>query len=316
MTDTNSSKDTHDETPESAQVEQPEQAAPANQDEREPSVAAGESSLQAAAEPTETSGADEIAADGEAAAAGGETDDTIADPDDFEVSDEKVSGIEASGIDNVIEALLLASEIPLSLDSLQRLIGADFNAGRSELRAALARLAERYESTSMHVNEVAGGWRIQVKQDYAHWVGRLYQEKPPKLSRATLETLALIVYRQPITRGEIESVRGVAVSSNILRTLLERGWIREVGHKEAPGRPALFGTTQQLLDDFGLKSLDQLPGLPEVKDADQLEAALARLVPGGGGGHGSGDGESGEIAVTELAGTTTAEGAPQDATIH
>lgn len=240
--------------------------------------------------------------------------DVIADPDDF-VADVN----DLSGMDNVIEALLLASETPLSTDSLLRLIGEDFNAGKAELRASLKRLSERYAFTAMQLHEVAGGWRIQVQQDYAHWVARLYHEKPPKLSRATLETLALIVYRQPITRGEIESVRGVAVSSNILRTLLERGWIREVGHKEAPGRPALFGTTAQFLDDFNLRSLDQLPTLPEIKDADQLEAALARLAPQAAASAEAGDeDDQDEPAVTTLSGGENAgsEESPQDATIH
>jgi segregation and condensation protein B len=192
--------------------------------------------------------------------------------------------VETSGertLDNILEALLLASEAPLSLDALQKLVGVELNIGKAELRVALHRLAERLGGGATELREIGSGWRIQVRQDYAQWVGRLWQEKPPKLSRATLETLALIVYRQPITRGEIEDVRGVAVSPNILRTLIERGWVRELGHKEVPGRPALFGTTQQFLDDFQLKSLDQLPSLPEIKDIAQLDAALARLAPSG-----------------------------------
>ena len=240
--------------------------------------------------------------------------DLVSDPDEF-----RAEAGDLSGMENVIEALLLASETPLSLDSLQRLIGQDFGAGRAELRAALHRLDERYVATAMQLQEVAGGWRIQVRQDHAHWVARLYQEKPPKLSRATLETLALIVYRQPITRGEIESVRGVAVSSNILRTLLERGWIREVGHKEAPGRPALFGTTLQFLDDFNMKSLDQLPSLPEIKDADQLEAALARLAQQPGFAAGDEAAAAEDTEVSELAGDDAGvdnDSTAQDATVH
>jgi len=135
----------------------------------------------------------------------------------------------------------------------------------------------RYAGSASELQEVAGGWRLQVRAEYGEWIGRLWQEKPPKYSRALLETLALIVYRQPITRGEIEDVRGVAVSSNIVRTLLERGWVREVGYQEVPGLPALYGTTPQFLDDFNLKSLDQLPALPEIKDLEQFEMALARL---------------------------------------
>lgn len=178
---------------------------------------------------------------------------------------------------NILEALLLAADQPLSLDALGKLLAPELGVGRSELRAALARLDARHAAGACELAEVAGGYRLQVRQEYAGWVARLWQEKPPRYSRAALETLALIVYRQPITRGEIEEVRGVAVSPNILRALIERGWVREVGQRETPGRPTLFGTTQQFLDDFNLKSLDQLPALPEVQAIEQLEAAMARL---------------------------------------
>lgn len=177
----------------------------------------------------------------------------------------------------ILEALLLAADVPLPLEQMQKLVASEFNLGRKDLRAALERMSARYADTACELQEVASGWRLQVRAEFGEWVGRLWQEKPPKYSRALLETLALIVYRQPITRGEIEDVRGVAVSTNILRTLLERGWVREVGHKEVPGRPALYGTAPQFLDDFNLKSLDQLPTLPEIKDLDQLEAAMKRL---------------------------------------
>jgi len=180
-------------------------------------------------------------------------------------------------LENILEALLLAAEAPLSLDQLQRLVGDDLGLDRKGLRNGLTALAERYHDSACELREVAGGWRLQVRAAYGDWVARLWQEKAPRFSRALLETLALVVYRQPITRGEIEDVRGVAVSSNILRTLLERGWIRELGNKEVPGRPMLYGSTAQLLDDLNLKSLSQLPELPAIKDLDQLEAALARL---------------------------------------
>lgn len=186
----------------------------------------------------------------------------------------------------VVEALLLAADQPLTLDQLVRLVadlpGAmDSGAsapGKRELRLALEKLDQRLAESAAEVKEVASGWRIQVRADYAEVVSRLWQEKPPRMSRAMLETLALVVYRQPITRGEIEEIRGVSVSSNIIKTLLERGWIREVGVKETPGRPALYGTTAQLLDDLNLKTLDQLPDLPAVKDLEQLEAALGQLA--------------------------------------
>ena len=187
------------------------------------------------------------------------------------------SEVPPSNIERILEALLLASEVPLSLDHLHRLLGHELGVGRKDLRDALDRLATSLEGRASEVREVSSGWRIQVRAGYGEWVAKLYQEKPPRLSRALLETLALVCYRQPITRGEIEEVRGVALSPNIVRTLLDRGWIREVGVKEVPGRPSLFGTTHQLLDDLNLTSLDELPSLPEIKDPQQLEAALARL---------------------------------------
>lgn len=180
-------------------------------------------------------------------------------------------------VDRVLEALLLSADGPMSVDQIQRLIGEELGLLRKDIRASIHRLESQLEGRSVELREVASGFRIQVRRDYAGWVSRLWQEKPPRFSRALLETLALVCYRQPITRGEIEDVRGVSVSSNILRTLQERGWVREVGVKEVPGRPALFGTTPQFLDDFNLKSLDQLPDLPEIKDSEQLEAALMRL---------------------------------------
>lgn len=182
-----------------------------------------------------------------------------------------------SPLERILEALLLASELPLPLDNLHRLLGRELGVGKKDIREALERLAQSLEGRAAEVKEVASGWRIQVKKEYAEWVSRLWQEKPPKLSRALMETLAIICYRQPVTRGEVEEIRGVALSPNIIRTLSERGWIREVGVKEVPGRPALFGTTHQFLDDLNLKSLDDLPTLPEIKDPAQLEAALTRL---------------------------------------
>lgn len=184
----------------------------------------------------------------------------------------------SAALDRIVEALLLASESALSVDQLLRLLADDSpKLDRSTLRAALATLAERLHSGASELVEVAGGWRLQIRAEFNPQVARLWQEKPPRLSRAMLETLALIVYRQPITRGEIEQVRGVSVSGNIIRTLLEREWIRELGHKEVPGRPVLYGSTGHLLDDLGLKSLSQLPELPEIKDIAQLEAALQKL---------------------------------------
>lgn len=179
-----------------------------------------------------------------------------------------------------LEALLLASEQPLSLEQLQRLLADPEAPDRRSLRAALSALGASLEGRAVELVEVASGWRLQIRPTHARIVQRLWQEKPPRLSRAMLETLAIICYQQPVTRGEVEDIRGVALSPNIIRSLLERGWIREVGVKEVPGRPTLFGTTAQLLDDLGLRSLDQLPELPAIKDPAQLEAALARLGHG------------------------------------
>lgn len=221
--------------------------------------------------------------------------------------------VDLGAVSLIIEALLLASDGPLSMEQLMRHVGSEFNLGKRELREALALVDARHSGTASELREVAGGWRVQVRTEYAEWVARLWQEKPPKYSRALLETLALIVYRQPITRGEIEDVRGVAVSSNILRTLLERGWIRELGVKDVPGRPALFGTTAQFLDDFNLKTLDQLPALPDVKDLEQLEAALARLGAGPGALPTAVPAEEGEVDETPA--PPSAE-PPADAVLH
>lgn len=177
----------------------------------------------------------------------------------------------------ILEALLLAADQPLSVDALFRMFQAEGGITKKDVKAALDALGEHVKDRAIELREVAGGYRLQVKAEYAEWVGKLWQERPPRFSRALLETLALVCYRQPITRGEIEEIRGVSLSPTIIKTLLERGWVREVGVKEVPGRPALLGTTAQFLDDFNLKSLDELPTLPEIKDPQQLEAALMRL---------------------------------------
>jgi segregation and condensation protein B len=148
-----------------------------------------------------------------------------------------------------------------------------------ELRSALDELAQACEGRAFELREVASGWRLQVRPAHAEVVSRLWQERPSRYSRALLETLALIAYRQPITRGEIEDIRGVTVSSTIMRTLQERNWIRVVGHREVPGRPELLGTTREFLDYFGLRSLDDLPTLAELRDLDDIKVQLE--FPGG-----------------------------------
>lgn len=178
-------------------------------------------------------------------------------------------------VKQVAEAALLAAGRPLNLDQLLVVFGEEgARPSRDELREALGLLAADYEGRAVELKQVASGWRVQVRAGFSEWIGRLWEERPTRYSRALLETLALIAYRQPITRGEIEDVRGVTVSTSIMKTLLDREWVRIVGHRDVPGRPALYGTTREFLDYFGLKSLDELPTLAELRDIDSLNAEL------------------------------------------
>lgn len=176
---------------------------------------------------------------------------------------------------HIIEAALLAAEGPLNKTRLAELFPENARPSTAEIGRALEDLGADCADRGVELKEVSSGWRLQVKTDFQPWVANLWTEKPQRYSRAVLETLSLIAYRQPITRGEIESVRGVSLSSNIIRSLQEREWIRIVGHRDVPGKPALFGTTRGFLDYFGLKSLDELPTLAEIKDMDSLEPELA-----------------------------------------
>jgi len=180
---------------------------------------------------------------------------------------------------NIVESALLAAGRPLRIDHLLELFEENQRPERGDVRKALEGLQQDYEFRGLTLKEVASGFRIQVKPDMSDWLKRLWQERPPRYSRALLETLALIAYRQPLTRGEIEDVRGVAVSTNIMRTLLERHWVRVVGHRDVPGRPALYATTREFLDYFGMKSLDELPLLTELKDFDNLTVELDLAYP-------------------------------------
>lgn len=176
---------------------------------------------------------------------------------------------------NIIEAVLMSADKPLKVTQLEAMFVGDVDMpSRNEIRQALQELGEEYQQRGFELKEVASGFRIQVGQDYAQWVGRLWEEKPVRYTRALLETLALIAYRQPITRGEIEEIRGVSVSSNIIKTLQEREWIKVLGHKDVPGKPALYGTSKEFLDYFNLKSLDELPTLAELRDLDQIHQEL------------------------------------------
>lgn len=166
----------------------------------------------------------------------------------------------------VVQALLLAAKEPLSLERMAAVFEEYQRPQPAKLSEALAVLQQEAEGSSQELIEVAGGFRYQIKADYAPWVSRLWDEKPPRYSRALLETLSLIAYRQPVTRGEIEDVRGVSVSSQIIRTLEDREWVRVVGHREVPGRPALYATTRHFLDYFNLKSLNELPELDALRE--------------------------------------------------
>ncbi|PID50474.1 MAG: SMC-Scp complex subunit ScpB [Proteobacteria bacterium] len=179
----------------------------------------------------------------------------------------------------ILEAILLTADTPLSIEQLAHFFAAEERISRSAIRAALLVLSEQCCGHSFELCETAGGYRLQTRADFRQWVIKHYVARPPKYSRAFLETLALIVWRQPITRAEIEAVRGVSVNTNIIKTLLEREWVRVVGHKEVPGRPEMLGTTRQFLDYFNLKSLDDLPDLADIKDLDieQLHTQLLQL---------------------------------------
>ena len=186
----------------------------------------------------------------------------------------------------IIEGLLLAAGRPLPLESIAAVFNEEERPENEELLGVLARIDEECGDRGFELTKVASGYRFQVKQELAEWVGKLWEERPPRYTRALLETLALVAYRQPITRGDIEEIRGVAVSSNIIRTLLDREWIRVVGQRDVPGRPSMFATTKQFHDYFNLESLQQLPALSEIRDIDggakdlgfEAELAAARVL--------------------------------------
>ena len=179
---------------------------------------------------------------------------------------------------NVIEAALLAAGRPLASDELVTLFDERDGSNTDEIRAAIEALRSEYENRGLELVEVASGYRIQIRASVAQPVSRLWQERPTKYSRALLETLALVAYRQPITRGEIEQIRGVTVNPNIIKTLLERSWIRVVGHRDVPGKPELLGTTRDFLDYFSLQKLDDLPTLAQLKELEDLRVQLS--LPG------------------------------------
>jgi segregation and condensation protein B len=182
--------------------------------------------------------------------------------------------IEFPQLKRIVEAALLAAAQPLSLTQLSSLFGETETPNHDDLARALAELDEECANRGVELKEVASGFRYQVKQDVHPWVARLWTERQTRYSRALLETLALIAYRQPITRGEIEQIRGVAVSTNIIKTLEEREWVRIVGYRDVPGKPALFGTSKTFLDYFNLKSLDELPPMAEIREIEDFDPQL------------------------------------------
>jgi len=191
--------------------------------------------------------------------------------------------MEQAQLKNIIEAILLTADQPMEMRKLEALFEADEEQRPSQdnILQALQDLQSDYEGRGIELKEVASGYRMQVEPSNAPWVSRMWEEKAPRYSRALLETLVLIAYRQPITRGEIEEIRGVSVSSHIVKTLTEREWVRVLGHKDVPGRPSMYGTTRDFLDYFNLKSLDELPSLADITDLDKLhpELALEQEVP-------------------------------------
>ena len=172
-------------------------------------------------------------------------------------------------IKRIVEALLFAANRPMTCKQIQQVFPELEQPDLAEIEAAIAEITEDYRPRPIELKQVASGFRFQVRQELASWVSRLFEEKPPRYSRALLETLAIIAYRQPVTRGDIEDIRGVSVSSSIIQTLLERDWIRVIGHKEVPGRPGLYATTKQFLDYFNITTLNQLPTLQEIIDLDK-----------------------------------------------
>lgn len=218
--------------------------------------------------------------------------------------------MEMQQLKNIIEAFLLGAARPLSVDQLLIMLGEDEIVDRSLIQEALSALQAEYETRGIALVQVGSGYRVQIRETMQPWVSRLWEEKPARYSRALLETLSLIAYRQPITRGEIEEVRGVAVSTTIMKTLQEREWVHIIGHREVPGRPAMYGTTRKFLDYFSLKGLSDLPSLAELRDLSaigkDLELDLSE-IPGleleGVADSGEAEVESGLVAevLSELA---------------
>lgn len=180
---------------------------------------------------------------------------------------------------NILQAVIMAASTPMTIDKLLAVFPENAQPERDEIRNALQSIEEDCKDTSFELKQVSSGYRFQVKKDYSDYVSRLWEERPARYSRALLETLSLVAYRQPITRAEIEGVRGVSVSSTIMKTLLERDWVKVVGHRDVPGKPAIYATTKTFLDYFNLKSLESLPPLAELRDLDKINEELELRYP-------------------------------------
>ena len=200
-------------------------------------------------------------------------------------------------IRNVVEAALLAAGRPLGIEEILGLFEERSRPEEDDIERALATLTDEYRDRGIELTRVASGYRVQIRTGVAAEVSRLWQERPQRYSRALLETLALIAYRQPVTRGEIEDVRGVQVNPNIVRTLLDRGWIRVVGHRDVPGHPELLATTREFLDYFGLKSIEDLPSLAELREMDNVGLQLELPAPDAASADGGDSGHAAELAA-------------------
>jgi segregation and condensation protein B len=226
-------------------------------------------------------------------------------------------GEDTDELKNIIEAALLVAGQPLTLERMAQMFPEDSRPTREEIRAALKQLEQEYAGRGIELKQIERAWRLQTRAKYAAFLGRLVEERPARYSRATLETLAIIAYRQPVTRGDIEDIRGVTVSTEIIKTLLERDWIREVGRREVPGRPVLYGTTRAFLEHFNLSRLEDLPPLAELRDLNEIGAELDRRAgtagEGGDAGRAAPAADNGQAPPTGAAapGDARAAAAPQ-----
>ena len=181
-------------------------------------------------------------------------------------------------LERILEAVLSVSESPVSIMRLRNLFPEEGRPDKARVEAALQKLEDQYAQSALELVQIAGGYRFQTRTAYAHWINKLFETRPPKLSRAMLETLSIIAYQQPVTRGDIQEIRGVSISSDIIQRLLEREWIRKVGERDVPGRPSLFATTSAFLDYFNLKSLKELPELSQPRELEEIARDMGGMI--------------------------------------